>query len=421
MTSVRTGYGIYYDQVLNGTYEQNIGVNPPYQEVCTFNLTSLASPVPAGQACPPGTAAAAAPSLRAVQPQWKDPYMQHWSFEIQHQLGKKTLFDVGYFGSKGTHLIGAYELEEIPAGRAVNTLCATGASTTPTVACQAAGVGFTSSASEAILDQIRPLRGYRSITMITPQFNSNYHALQALVQQRFTGNSQVNIAYTWAKNLTDNQTDRSTAPQDSYNIGADYGRATLDRRHIFTANYIYDIPLFEKRHDFVGRAFGGWEISGIVTLQTGLPFTPTTSNWDPAGLGLIPAAIAGARPNTLCDPNANAPHQFLQWFNTSCYQINPGSTNGIPNSGIPAVPGNGARGAITGPPTKRVDFSLFKNVALGSADSTKRLQLRMEVFNIFNHTNFRAIASANVTSGVYGQISTVRDPRTIQIGAKLFF
>jgi hypothetical protein len=376
----------------------------------------MASPVPAGQSCPPGSAAVAAPSLRAVQPQWKDPYMQQWSFQIQHMFGSKTMIDVGYFGSKGTHLIGAYELEEIPPGRAINTLCAVGASTTPTTACQVAGTAFTSSASEAILDQIRPLRGYRSITMITPQFNSNYHSMQALFSRRFTGASQVNVAYTWAKNLTDNQTDRSTAPQNSYDTHADYGRATLDRRHIFTANYIYDIPLFAKRHDFVGRAFGGWEISGIVTLQSGLPFTPATSSWDPAGLGLIPAAVAGARPNSLCDPNANAPHQFLQWFNTACYQLTP-----TINAGIVNVPGNGSRGAITGPPTKRFDFSLFKNVQIGKAEGSKSLQLRMEVFNIFNHTNFRAIASANVTSTLYGQISTVRDPRTIQIGAKLTF
>jgi hypothetical protein len=252
--------------------------------------------------------------------------------------------------------------------------------------------------------------------MITPQFNSNYNSLQALFGHRFTGASQVNVAYTWAKNLTDNQTDRSTAPQDSYNIHGDYGRASLDRRHILTANYIYDIPFLAKRHDAVGRAFGGWEISGLVTFQSGLPFTPATSSWDPAGLGLIPAAIAGARPNSLCDPNANAPHQFLQWFNTACYQTTP-----TVNAGIVNVPGNGARGAITGPPTKRFDFSLFKNIPIGSFEGSKSLQLRMEVFNVFNHTNFRAISSANVTSATYGQISTVRDPRTIQIGAKLTF
>jgi hypothetical protein len=415
-TSIRMGYGMYYDQVLNGTYEQNIGVNPPYQEICTFNLTSMASPVPAGSSCPPGTASVAAPSLRAVQPQWKDPYMQHWSFDVQHQLGSKTIIDVGYYASKGTHLIGAYELDEVPPGKAINTLCATGASTTPTTACQVAGTAFTSSAAEVILDQIRPYRGYRSITMITPQFNSNYNSMQALFQRRFSGASQVNVAYTWAKNLTDNQTDRSTAPQNSYDIHGDYGRATLDRRHIFTANYIYDIPLFAKRNDFVGHAFGGWEMSGIVTFQSGIPFTPATSSWDPAGLGLIPAAIAGARPNTLCDPNQNAPHLFLQYYNTACYQPTPAI-----NAGIVNVPGNGARGAITGPPTKRFDFSLFKNIPLSKEHSEAKLQLRMEVFNIFNHTNFWTIASTNVTSTLVGQISTVRDPRTIQIGAKLFF
>jgi hypothetical protein len=414
-TSIRMGYGMYYDQVLNGTYEQNIGVNPPYQETCTFALTSLVSPVPPGSACPPGTAPAAAPNLRALQPLWKDPYMQHWSIEIQHLLGSKTMFSVGYFGSKGTHLIGGYELNEVPPGRALNSLCAVGTSTTPTVACQAPGSVFTSSTGELILDQIRPYRGYRSITMITPQFNSNYNSLQALFQQRFSGASQINVAYTWSKNLTDNQTDRSTAPQNSYDIHADYGRATLDRRHVFTANYIYDIPLFAKRHDLVGKTLGGWEISGIVTLQTGLPFSPATSNWDPAGLGIIAPPLTVARPNVLCDPNANAPHTFLQWFNTACYQ---GTPNPIP-AVVANIPGNGSRGQITGPPTKRVDFSLFKNFGIG--EGSKNLQLRREVFNIFNKTNFRGIASTNVTSTLFGQISTVRDPRTIQLGAKFVF
>ena len=413
-TSIRTGWGMYYDQVLNGTYEQNIGVNPPFQETCTFSLTSLNQPVPIGSSCPPGVAPAAAPNLRALQPLWKDPYMQHWSFEVQQLFGANTMVSVGYFGSKGTHLIGGYELNEVAPGKAINTLCATGASTTPTTACQVAGTAFTSGTGELILDQIRPYRGYRSITMITPQFNSNYHSLQTLFQTRFAKTSQVNVAYTWAKNLTDNQTDRSTAPQNSYNIKGDYGRATLDRRHVFTANYIYDIPLFRKRNDFVGRAFGGWEISGIVTLQTGLPFSPATSAWDPAGLGIIAPPLTVARPNFLCDPNANAPHTFLQWYNTACFQSNP-----TVNSGLANVPGNGSRGAIKGPPTKRVDFSLFKNFRFG--EGSKRLQLRAEAFNVFNRTNFRGLSSTNVTSTLAGVISTVRDPRTIQLGAKLIF
>jgi hypothetical protein len=427
-TSIRTGYGIYYDQVLNGTYEQNIGTNPPYQETFTISALSggtgtvattprLDQPVPSGVSVGPA-ASIVALSVRALQPNWNDPYMQHWSLELQQQFGKSTIISVGYFGSKGTHLIGSYELNEVAPGKALTSLCATGANTLQTsgttlVQCQAPGTyfgGTTGGVSSNILDQIRPYRGYRSINMITPQFNSNYHSLQTLLQRRFGGASQVNVAYTWSKNLTDNQTDRSTAPENSYNIRLDRGRATLDRRHIFTANYIYDLPFFNKRNDLTGNLLGGWEISGLVTLQSGLPFTPTT-NFDAAGLGNVPALIAGNRPNLTCDPNSGGPRTFEQWFNTSCIQSNPTSAP------IANVVGNAGRGVINGPPTKRFDFSLFKNIRFGEK---VQLQLRGEAFNIFNHTNFRTV-SASTTAGTYGQITAVRDPRNIQLGIKLYF
>src|SRR4030095_3119707 len=141
----------------------------------------LDQPVPSGV---PVTAAAstAAVSIRAQQPNWKDPYMQHWSIEVQHVMGEngKTMFSAGYFGSKGTHLIGVYELNEIQPGVALTRQCATGNNTLQTVGaatvpCQVAGTYFggTGGVSSNILDQIRPFRGYRSITMLTPQFNSN--------------------------------------------------------------------------------------------------------------------------------------------------------------------------------------------------------------------------------------------------------
>src|SRR5690349_10248933 len=418
-TSIRMGYGIYYDQVLNGTYEQNIGTNPPYQQ--TFTVSAVANgsaaltprldqPVPTG--VPVAVGVSNTPfSIRAIQPDWKDPYMQHWSLEWQQQYHNDTIFSVGYFGSKGTHLIGAFELDELAPGVALNSRCATGGNTlqTPnvtTVPCQVPGTYFggTGGQSSNILDQIRPFRGYRSINMITPQFNSNYHSLQALAQRRLTGASQINVAYTWSKNLTDNISDRSDAPENSFNNRLDRGRAVLDRRHVFTANYIYDLPFFSKRHDLVGNVLGGWEVSGIVTLQTGLGFTPTT-NFDAAGLGNVPAIIAGNRPNVLCDPNENAPHTFEQWFNTACFQPNP--TTGV---GVANVVGNAGRGIIDGPPTKRVDFSLFKNIRFGERVA---LQLRGEAFNVFNNTIFRNLSGTSkiaITSATFGFVNAVRDP-----------
>jgi hypothetical protein len=213
--------------------------------------------------------------------------------------------------------------------------------------------------------------------------------------------------------LTDNQTDRSTAPQNSYNIKGDYGRATLDRRHVFTFSYIYELPFYRGKHDLAGKLLGGWQVSGLALYRSGIPFTPATSSFDAAGLGLVPALVAGARPNSLCDPNANAPHTLQQYFNTACYTPNPTVTT----TGVPNVIGNAARGAINGPTTTRFDFTLSKNIRFGE---TMRVQLRAESFNILNHTNFQTIV-VNVTSATYGNVTVVRDPRTIQLGAKFIF
>ncbi|HEY6231219.1 MAG TPA: TonB-dependent receptor [Pyrinomonadaceae bacterium] len=414
-TSIRMGYGMFYDQVLNGNFLQIIGTNPPYQENQTFTITRLDQPVPTGTVVTPA-ASVAALSIRAIQPNWKDPYMQQWSLDWQQQFGENTVLDVGYYGSKGTHLIGAFELNELPPGFAISrgaTGCATGASTTPTVPCQAPGTAFLSSAATNILDQIRPFRGYRSINMITPQFNSNYHSLQISAARRFSGASQINAAYTWSRNLTDSPNDRSNAPQNSYNIRDEYQRATLDRTHVLTINYIYELPFFQKQEGFTGKLLGGWQASGIVVYNSGLPFSAVTSSFDAAGLGNNPALIAGNRPNLLCDPNANAPHTWQQWFNTACFQANPTTNAGIINQ-----VGSAGRGIIEGPPTKRVDFTMTKNIRFGE---NTQLQLRGEAFNVFNQVNFRTFASLNRTAGNFGQISTVRDPRTIQLGAKFIF
>jgi len=429
-TSVRAGYGIYHEQFLVGFAEQIIGVNPPYQENFTINNTRLDNPGSIATNPP----SAAASTIRGMDTDWKTPYMQHWSLDVQHQLNSQTVFTIGYYGSKGTHLVGVTEINDLPPGLALNSFCAPGNNTTATagvtlVRCQPANyafrntattiaqgnpnvVGTTTFTDNAILDQLRPYRGYRSITMLQPRYNSNYHSLQMYLQRRFSGASQVSAAYTWSKNLTDSQNDRSNAPQNTFDIASEYSRSTLDRRHVFTMNYIYELPFFKGRHDLAGNVLGGWQASGIVTLNSGLPFTITTSSFDAAGLANNPAAIAGNRPNLLCDPNANAPHTLQQWFNTACFSPNPAVGTPVAN-----VPGTAGRGVVQGPPTKRFDFTMTKNIRFSER---VRLQLRGEGFNIFNHTNFRTIGT-NVTLGTYGTVTAVRDPRTIQLGAKLIF
>lgn len=414
-TSIRTGYGIYFDQNLVGTFENHLGSNPPYQETTIIDQTNLSNPTGSGAAAAinyntiPGI-------IRGVQTDYKNPYMQHWSLDVQHQFDSKTVVSVGYYGSKGTHLIGVVDINNLQAGYAATQSCVNAAGTT--VSCQAKDattglyVPFTSGASELILDQIRPYRGWRGIFMIQPRFNSNYHSLQISATRRFTGASQVQLAYTFAKNLTDNQSDRSNAPMDAFNIGAEYGRAVLDRRHVLTINYIYELPFYSKQQGFVGKVLGGWQLSGITNIQTGLPFTATYSGYDPAGIGFLNASSpAGGRPYLYGNPNANAPHTQQRYFDTSVFQ------NAAPTLAA-AVAGNSGRGVINGPGTTRFDVTLSKNVRFGES---LRLQLRAEAFNVFNHTNFATLGVNASTLSTFGTVTGTRDPRTLQFGIKFYF
>jgi hypothetical protein len=417
-TSIRTGYGIYHEQIPVSTIEL-LANNPPYQETTTVLNTTLDQPIPAGQ--PISVVAPLTPQsiTRSIQSRLDTPYMQHWSLDVQHQFGSKTVMTVGYYGSKGTHLIGFTEYNDLPLGKAITTQCATGANTlqTPgaaTTLCMTPGTALT--ATPAIFDQIRPFRGYRSLNILESRYNSNYHSLQVSAQHRFTGASQANLAYTWSKNLTDNQSSSvNAAPQDINNIRAEYGRAVLDRRHVFNVNYIYELPFFSKQEGFAGKLLGGWQASGIASYYTGLPFTVSYATYDPSGIGYIPAAVAGGRPTLTCDPNANAPHTIDQWFNAGCFtpQTAAGAT------GVANVAGNAPRGAVDGPPTARVDFTMTKNIRFGE---NIKVQLRAEAFNVFNHTNFRGLSTSRaLTNTTYGQVTSFRDPRVMQFGAKFYF
>jgi len=417
-TAIRTGYGIYHEQIPVGALELFLGQNPPYQETITITNTTLDSPVPEGQT-PSVVASATVGSLRGVQSDFLTPYMQHWSLDWQQELSRSTMVTVGYYGSKGTHLIGFTEINDLPPGKAINTQCATGSNTlqTPgvvTVPCQVAGTAFTS--TPTILDQVRPYRGFRSINMLETRYNSNYHSLQVSAQQRFSGASQVNLAYTWSKNLTDNQTSSvNAAPQDIYNIRAEYGRAVLDRRHVLTLNYVYELPFYRSQAGTAGKVLGGWQLSGIYSYNTGLPFTVTSSSYDPAGIGFIPALVAGGRPNLSCNPNENAPHTIEQWFNTACFEAQtPAGTSGLSNT-----PGTASRGAVDGPPWTRFDFTLTKNIRVAEGVN---VQIRAEAFNLINHTNYRALSTSRaLTNTLFGQVTSYRDPRTMQFGIKLSF
>jgi hypothetical protein len=405
-TSIRAGYGMYFDQLSFSFPETDlVARNPPFQQQVVITPATLDNPLA-------GTTAVnlSVQDVGGIDQNFKTPYVQSWSLDAQHQLGPKTLVTVGYFGSRGTHLSGLVDENLLPPGFALTQTCRTNNTNPATFGpCQTPGQVFTSSTQELILNQIRPFRGYGAVRMLETRFNSNYHSLQVTAQRRFSSGSQINLAYTWSRNMTNSQNEASTAPQNSYNLQNEYARANLDRRHVLSINYIYELPFFTRQANFKEKVLGGWQISGITYYFTGLGFSPATSSNDPAGLGLLGSSPSGARPDAICDPNSNAPHTFAQWYNTACFANPPAGVNRV---------GDAGRNTILGPSTTRFDATLAKSIKFSES---KSVQLRWEVFNIFNHTNFTTLGLNITTPSTYGFVTAVRDPRTMQFGAKIIF
>jgi hypothetical protein len=391
-TSIRSGYGIFYDSGLVGVYEQNIFNNPPYVESVTISNTSLDDPT-AGTP----VVSLAPKTLRGTPVPFQTPYTQQWSLDIQRELPLQFTLDVGYYGSKGTNLLGIVDINQVPVGAGLAAGLHTGT-----------GTAFVSADSPR-LNALRPYRGYGPINTLRSWFNSNYHSLQVSLDKRFQDNGLFSLSYTWSKNLTDAGSDRSDAPQNTYNWKeGEYGRATLDRRHILTFNYVYELPFYRSQQGLTGHVLGGWQISGITQIGSGTPSRPTTTGVDPGGLGILGTSSAGPRPDWICNPNTDAPHTAAQWFNTACFADVPAGQ---------VRPGNAGRYIIDGPGFQRWDFSLFKNIQI--RESVK-VQLRGEAFNVFNHPNPLAYTTA-ITSPTYGRVTSFRDPRIMQLGAKFYF
>jgi len=424
-TSIRAGYGMFFDNGLEfGNPELNVGLSQGFLTNLTVNLTTLSNPAA-------GTTAGANIAPFTIQSRmpvdYKSPYSQQWSLDVQRQVGNSWLFDIGYYGSNGIHLPGFEDLNQPPVASYLNcttaTPCHAGPGSTNNVAITAPINNTTPSNQLAV---VRPYAGYGPGLFFVDLFTSNYHSLQTQAQKRFSGNSFVSVAYTWSHGLTTDPADRSTGgaaiPQVSGDFRNNYGPTVADRRHVLTANFVYELPWMRSQQGTVGHIFGGWQFSGVQTFQTGLPLTPVMGNGicsglgstarcnDPAGTGcLLGASPVGCRPNLVSDPNAGAPHTFNSWFNASAF-ANPDATQ--------TTVGTSRPGSVRGPGFWRTDLSLFKNIKFN-----ERLtgQLRVESFNTFNHTNPICCTSQSAISGSFNKISSTRDPRIMQLGMKLNF
>jgi hypothetical protein len=173
------------------------------------------------------------------------------------------------------------------------------------------------------------------------------------------------------------------------------------------ANYIYQLPIFNKTNGLVHTIAGGWEIAGTIIDQSGVPTANQYGGNDTIGLG-------GGYSNRMnASGKMTYPKKVGQWFNTSILSVPVAAWDGGPNQGF----GDSGKDAVVGPGRVNFTTSLYKSFAM---TERAHFELRFESFNTFNHTQYNAIDDKN-TDGAYGQITSTSDPRTLELGGKFVF
>src|SRR6185369_13800562 len=348
-TVVRGGYGIYYDQSPLAPAEALYFNSPFFDNNIFFSLQGL--PLTLSNPFPTFFPFPLPDSALAIQRDLRTGYMQHWNFNVQRQFGDKTVVEVAYVGSKGTKLLTARDINQ------------------PQPGVLPPGLPFVP----------RPDPRFDDIDLLESRANSNYNALQMRFQQRLTRGFSALASYTWSKSIDDASNFFSSAgdpnfPQNSYNVAAERGRSNFDVSHRLSVSYSYELP-FKHADGVAGKLVNGWETFGIVTLQTGRPFTVALlSDIDNSGTGRsILGFGANDRPNLVGNPELSNP-TTSQWFNTAAFAFP-----------APGTFGNAGRNILEGPGFQSVNLSLMKNTALSERF---KLQFRAEAFNLLNHPNF---------------------------------
>ncbi len=418
-TSIRGGFGMFYDNgIIFGNAENNVFLGTGFLQNPTIPTAPFGNPTA-------GTAnfSTSTVALQSRLPiDYKYPYTEQWSFDVQRDLLGGWILDVGYYGNTGIHLPGFYDINQ-PAEnswtRCVDpSPCTSGGNVitfTHNVGTVAAPVIVNSvdATTTPRLNALRPYIGYAGGQAVRNIYTSNYNGLQTQLTKQFKGNSLIDIAYTWSHSLTTNQADRTTGgilPLQGHIRDNAYGPGIGDRRHVFTANFVWEIPYMKQQQGFAGKVLGGWQVSGVQTFQTGLPATVTSNQAiDPTGADCIGPSPCSFRANQVGDPNSNAPNTYLSWFNPAAF------TN--PVAGQTTIPSE-RPGAVRLPGFWRTDLGMFKNMKFTERFSG---QLRVETFNTFNHLNPICCGSFATNNTNYNKVLSARDPRTMQLGLKLQF
>ncbi len=368
---VRAAYGIYYNDV-GGYSFLGVPSNPPFIVSETFDAPPGTTPTLTFAT--PFAGAGTIPSSPRVAAWARDrvnPYQQQWNFTLESEVVRNTAVRVSYLGNLGLHLDRVFPMNEpLPAPGNVQAR--------------------------------RPYQPFGNINYQETGRNSILHALQVGVIRRYSNGHSFQMEYQFNRALGENTF--ASAPMDFRNSRLDRGNLDYVRRHVLTTNYVYDLPFGKGRpyltgvSGFGGKMISGWQLTGIVSMGTGEPysitFTSTTVGWP------------SSRADIIGNPNVDNP-TIDRWFDPSAF--------GVP---APFEYGNSARNMLFGPGYFNWDAGILKNTNI-----TERmlLEFRAELFNVPNHPNFGLPASSISVPASVGRISSAGDARTVQFGMRLRF
>ncbi len=382
-TVIRAGGGIFYS-FKTVTSGNSLAKNAPFSGtlVTTNDAANFNGALPISSGFP-----ASRPDLYPIAGSgfyyWpqdsKTSTMYEWNFNVQQELTHNMAVSVAYVGGKGTYVdvVGLNINQAIP------------------------GPGSVVSR--------RPYPNLSDAAGVVPWGNSSYNSLQTTFQRRL-GSYRFSGAWTWAHSIDDTSGESSNSPiQNSYNLAAQRGNSTFDVRHKLTFSGTYEFPKFlSNTPKPINWITGGWQLNHIVTLQTGLPFTPVmqTSNLNTGTGTQFPNRIgSGILPSSQRSINL--------WFDPTAFAAPP-----------PYTFGNSGRNILYGPGTKQLDLSLFKQFPFMEK---RRVEFRAEAFNALNTPQFNNPNASIGFSGV-GKITSAGSPtvfqrtsRQIQLALKIYF
>lgn len=388
-TVLRGGFGIFYDPQANEGTTIRQQLQWPFALAYTLTPGSLFPGNTVSQGfisvagLPPGLFNSPFGTLKALQFDFKNASVQQFNFGVQRQLASHASLTIAYVGSLGRHLTWTDPIDQpapgpgnIQARRPYNALY-------PNVQ----GISYLESAG-----------------------NSAYSSLQTTFQERLTNGLSFTANYVWSHSQDNAPFDGGAdgpIPQDPTNRRADWANSDNDLRHRVNLYGTYELP-FGPGKPFLnsGSAFsrylvGGWQTNAIAVLQSGLPFTVTTTG-SPTNTG------AGSRANLVSGAQPYPSNQTInQWFNTSAFGIPP-----------PYTWGTSGRNLLVGPREANFDFTAQKNIPISER---KTLLFRAEFFNVFNHPQFAIPASTIGSAGVGSITSTSHPARQIQFALKFAF